>query len=98
MTEGVVRGNIDSPLIREDAGLNLPVGQAGTEGKRNVFVHGLKSLEDEGVAGRGGFDAVGEGGVNKIDKERRWKKGDVGVVGIVRGDTKGTSSKEGSSW
>ena len=86
VTEGVVCGNIDASFIREDAGLDLPIGQAGTEGKRNVFVHGLESLEDERVAGRGGLDAVGEGGVDKIDKERRRKEGDVGVVGIIRGE------------
>ena len=61
----------------------MPVGQARTEGKRNILVHGLESLEDEGVAGRGGFNAVGEGSVDKIDKER-WR--DVGVVGVISGE------------
>ena len=84
--KGVVRGDIDTSFVRKDAGFDLPVGQARTEGKRNVFVHGLESLEDEGVASRGGFNAVGEGSVDQIDKERWREKGDVGVVGVVNGE------------
>ena len=84
--KGVVCGNIDTSLVRKDAGLDLPVGQARTEGKRNILVHGLESLEDEGVAGRGGFNAVGEGSVDKIDKERWREEGDVGVVGVISGE------------
>ena len=32
-------------------------------------MHRLESLEDEGVIRRGGFDVVGKGGVDEIDKE-----------------------------
>ena len=46
-------------------------------------MHGLEGLEDEGITRRSGFDAVGEGGVNKIDKEGWWEEGDVGVIGVV---------------
>ena len=70
--EGVVRGDIDTSFVSEDAGFDLPVGEAGAEGERDILVHGLESLEDEGVACRGGLNAVGEGGVDKIDKERWW--------------------------
>ena len=70
-SERVIRRNIDTALIREDASVDLPVSQTRTEGERNILVHGLESLEDEGVTRGGRFDAVGEGGVNKVDKERR---------------------------
>ena len=49
VTEGVVIGDIDAVLIGQDACFNLPVGEAGTEGKRDVFIHGLEGLENEGV-------------------------------------------------
>ena len=70
--EGVVRGDIDAALVREDAGFDLPVSQARAERERDIFMHRLESLEDEGVTCRGGFNAVGEGCVDKIDKER-WR-------------------------
>ena len=82
--EDVVRGDVDAAFVHKNAGFDLPVSQARTEGKRNVLVHGLESLEDEGVAGRGGFNAVGEGRVDKIDKERWREEGDVGVIGVIR--------------
>ena len=50
VTEGVVIGDIDAALIGQDACFNLPVGEAGTEGKRDVVVHGLKGLENKGIA------------------------------------------------
>ena len=53
-------------------------------------MHRLESLEDEGVACRGGFDAMGEGRVNKIDEERRREEGDVGVIRIIRGEEVGS--------
>ena len=51
MAEGIVRGDIDTSFVSEDAGFNLPVGEAGTERERDILVHGLECLEDEGVAG-----------------------------------------------
>ena len=71
MMKGVICGDIDTTLIDKDAGLNLPVGQPGAEGEGNILVHGLESLENEGVAHGGRFNAVREGGVNQIDKEGR---------------------------
>ena len=70
--EGVVGRDINAAFISKDAGFDLPVSQAGTEGERDIFVHRLEGLEDEGVACRGGFNAVGESGVDKINKEGRW--------------------------
>ena len=58
MTEGVVIGDIDAALIGQDACFDLPVGEAGTEGKRDIIVHGLEGLENEGVACRGGLDVM----------------------------------------
>ena len=83
--EGVVRGDVDAAFVRKDACLDLPVGQARAKRQRNVLVHGLESLEDEGVARGGGLDAVREGSVDKVNKERRWEEGDVGVVRVIRG-------------
>ena len=60
-SEGVVCGNIDTAFVCKDAGLDLPVSQAGTEGERDILVHRLESLEDEGITCGGGFNAVGEG-------------------------------------
>ena len=70
--EGIISGDVDMAFVGEDARFDLPVGEAGTEGERDILVHGLESLEDEGVACRGGLNTVGEGGVDKINEERRW--------------------------
>ena len=42
--EGIVRRDIDTTLVSKDAGFDLPVGEPGTKGKRDVFVHRLESL------------------------------------------------------
>ena len=81
--ERVVGGNIDTALISEDTRFDLPVGEAGTEGERDVLVHGLESVENEGVSRRRGFDAMGEGGVNKVYKEGWRQEGNVRVVRII---------------
>ena len=62
--KGVVRGDIDLPFVSEDASFNLPVSKAGTEGERDVFVHGLEGLEDKGVTRRSGFDPMRESSVD----------------------------------
>ena len=62
--EGVICGNVDTAFVGKDARFNLPVGKLGMERKGNVFMHGLESLKDEGVARGGGFYAMREGGVN----------------------------------
>ena len=49
VTKGVIIGDIDVALIGQDACFNLPVREVGTEGKRDVVVHGLEGLENEGV-------------------------------------------------
>ena len=67
--ERIICRDIDMAFVREDAGFDLPIGEAGTEGEGNILVHRLESLEDEGVTRGGGFDTVGEGGVDEIDKE-----------------------------
>ena len=83
--EGVVRRDIDATLVSKDAGFDLPVSEPGAKGKRDVLVHGLESLKDEGVARRGGFDAVRESGVDEVYEEGRREEGDIGVVGVTRG-------------
>ena len=60
-SEGIICRDVDTALVREDAGLNLPVGELGAEGEWNVFMHGLEGLEDEGITHRSGLDVVGEG-------------------------------------
>ena len=81
--ERLICGYVDTAFVCEDTGFDLPVGEAGAEGERNILVHGLECLEDKRVTRRGRLNAVGEGGVDKVNKERRWKEGDVGVVRIV---------------
>ena len=93
-TERIIGRYVDTTFVCEDAGLDLPVSETGAEGKRNILVHGLECLEDEGIAGRGRLNAVGEGGVDKVNEEGRWKEGDIGVVGVVRGEEVG-SAREG---
>ena len=91
--EGVVSGDIDTAFVGEDAGFNLPVGQPGMEGERNVLMHGLEGLENEGVTRGGGFDALGEGGVNEVDEKGWREEGDVGVVGVVCGEEVGLAGE-----
>ena len=92
--EGVVCRDIDTAFVGEDAGFDLPVGQPGMEGERDILVHGLKGLENEGVSRRCGFNAVGEGSVNQVDKEGWREEGDVGVVRVIRREEVG-SAREG---
>ena len=42
--EGVVCRDVDAALVSKDADFDLPVSEPGTEGKRNVLVHGLEGL------------------------------------------------------
>ena len=69
--KGIVCGDIDTAFIGEDAGFDLPVGQLGAEGERNILMHGLEGLEDEGITCGGRFDAVREGGVDEVDEKGR---------------------------
>ena len=91
--EGIVCRDIDTTFVSKDAGFDLPVGEPGAKGKRDVLVHRLECLEDEGVPRRGRFDAVGEGGVYEVDEEGWWEEGNVGVVRIVGGEEVGTAGK-----
>ena len=42
--EAIVCRDIDATFVSKDAGFDLPVSEPGTEGKRNVLVHGLEGL------------------------------------------------------
>ena len=64
VAEGVICGDVDTAFVGKDARFDLPVSELRTEGERNVLMHGLESLEDEGVTCGGGFNAMREGGVN----------------------------------
>ena len=92
--EGVIRWDIDTTLVGEDAGFDLPVSEAGVEGERNIFVHGLECLQDKWVSGRSQLNSVGEGSANEIDEKGRWEEGDLVVVGVIRGE-KVRSAREG---
>ena len=94
VTQGVIVGDIDTSLIGQDACINLPVGEAGTEGERDVFVHGLEGLEDKGIACRRRLDTVGEGDVNDID-EKRWGKKSNSIIVVVRGWKEVGTAREG---
>ena len=91
--EGVVCRDVDMTLVSKDAGFNLPVSEPGTKGKRNVLVHRLEGLEDKGVTRGSGFDAMGEGGVNEVNKKGGWKEGYVGVVRVIRGEKVGLAGE-----
>ena len=58
VAKGIVRGDVDAALVGKDACVNLPVSKSGTERKGNIVVHGLESLQDEGVTHRCGFNAL----------------------------------------
>ena len=62
--KGVVGGDIDVAFVSEDACLDLPISKSRAKGKRDVLVHRLEGLENEGITRGCGFNAVGEGGVN----------------------------------
>ena len=64
MAEGIVGRDVDTAFVGEDAGFDLPVCQPGTEGERDVLMHGLEGLENEGVTCGGGFNLMREGGVD----------------------------------
>ena len=82
--KGVVHRDIDTSFVSEDTCFDLPVSESGSKGKRNVLVHRLESLEDEGVTCRSRFNAVGEGGVDEVNEKGGWKEGDISVVGVIR--------------
>ena len=91
--KGVIRGDIDAALISKDACLDLPVCESGTKGERDVLMHGLEGLGDEGVACRGRFDAMRKGSVDQVNKKGRQEEGDVGVVRVVRREEIGAVGK-----
>ena len=49
VAKGFIVGDIDATLIGKDACYDLPVRKVGAEGKGNILIHGLESLEDEGI-------------------------------------------------
>jgi len=69
MADGVVVGDVDLAFVSKDSSFMLPVREAGSEGEGDGSVHGLEGLEYEGVIGRGGLNAVREGGVDDADKK-----------------------------
>ena len=62
--KGVVGGDIDVAFVSEDACLDLPISKSRAKGKRDVLMHRLEGLENEGITHGCRFNAVGEGGVN----------------------------------
>ena len=85
MTEGIIVGDIDTALIGQDACFDLPVGKAGMEGERDIIVHGLEGLENEGITHRSGLDVMREGDVDNVDEKRRGKESNSIVVIIGLG-------------
>ena len=84
--KGVIGRDVDTAFVGKDAGFNLPVRESRTEGEGNVLVHGLESLENEGITCGCGFNAIGEGSGDQVDKKGQWEEGDVGVVRVIRGE------------
>ena len=64
VAKGIIGGDIDTAFVGKDAGFDLPVGESRTEGERNILMHRLEGLEDEGVTRGCGFNSMREGGVN----------------------------------
>ena len=91
--KGIVHRDINTAFIGEDASLDLPVSQPRSEGERNVFVHGLKGLEDEGVSCRSRFNTVREGGVDEVNEKGRREKGDISVIRVISGEEVGTAGQ-----
>ena len=60
----VIGGDIDMALVSEDACLDLPISKSRAKGKRDVLVHRLEGLENEGITRGCGFNVVEKGGVN----------------------------------
>ena len=58
-TEVSSRGNVNATFIGEYSIGMLPIEETGAEGGGNRTIHGLKSLNDEGVGGRRGGDTGG---------------------------------------
>ena len=83
MVERVISRDIDMAFVGEDACLDLPVGEAGMEGERNILMHGLESLKDEGVTCGCRFNSMGEGGVDEVHEERRREESNVGIIGVI---------------
>jgi hypothetical protein len=67
-SEGVVIGDVDTPLVGKDSSLHLPIGEAETKREGNILIHTLEGLEHKGVARGGGFNAVGECDINDVDE------------------------------
>ena len=93
LAERIIGRDIDTTFVSQDASFDLPVGKSRTEGERNVFMHRLEGLKDKGVACRCGFNAVGEGGVDEVDEEGRWKESGIGIVGIICGKEVGLAGE-----
>ena len=53
VAKGFIIGDIDAPLVGEDACFDLPVKEAGTERERNILVHRLEGLEDNRIVNGG---------------------------------------------
>ena len=58
-TEVSSKGNVNATFIGEYSIGILPIGETGAECWGNRTIHGLKSLKDERVGGRGGGDMGG---------------------------------------
>ena len=90
---GVIGRDEDAVLVSEDARLDLPISESRAKGERDVLMHGLEGLEDEGITRGRGCNAVGEGGVNEVDKEGQWEEGDIGIVRVIRGEEVGAAGE-----
>ena len=103
VAEGIIGRDIDTALVGQDARVDLPVGEAGTEGEGDVVIHGLEGLEDEGVACRGRLNTVEEGHIDNVDEEGRGKESNSVIVIIrlgkeVRATREGVWAGEELSW
>jgi hypothetical protein len=50
--------DVDTVLVGEETTIDLPVGEARTEGRGNCAVKGLESIADEDIVAGGGGDEI----------------------------------------
>ena len=72
--------NIDVALIGQNASIVVPIREVGLEFSGEFARKSMEGIEDNWVRDRRGTEFVGEGRVNKVDKEYIREKGNCFVV------------------
>ena len=62
-------GNVNVSLISKNAGIVVPVREAGMEVGRDLSWEGVKGIQDQQIGHGGRVELIREGGVDEVDKE-----------------------------